>query len=159
MGQPKENSQNVEATPISMAGLVSQLEDLVRLALECEKKDLAPDFSFVEVNKQLVKLREAIEILHQSYIQTLNSFSLTEEDVSKFRKNIEETKGPEKKLFDTLNHLQGVCEEARAKLYVSLQENREQVRDMEAELLDKNKKSRRKGKFKSIGGKKGWMPT
>ena len=161
MGQQNNRAQSVEAPiPVmSLAGLVGQLEDLVKLALECEKKELSPNFSFVEVNKQLMQLKEVIEMLHQSYIQTLNSLSLTEDDVKKFRKNIEEMKGPEKKLFDTLNHLQTVCEDARSKLYTSLQENREQVRDMEADLLGKNKKSRRKGRFKSVGGKKGWMPT
>src|SRR5438445_10239548 len=120
--QTSKQNQN-DFPPPSMEVLVEQLEDLVKLALECEKKELVNTASFIEVNKQLIQLREVINILHQSYIQALHSLSLKEADVDKFRKNMEAMKAPEKKLLDKLNRLEGVCEEARAKLYSSLQEN------------------------------------
>ncbi len=160
-----EESKAPEKTPVPQASnldmttLVHQLEDLVRLALECEKKELAPNVSFPEVNAQLKSLKETIDMLNKSYLETLHSLSLSEEDVAGIRKNLQETGGPEQKLLDTLTQLQTSCEQARDRVYTSLLGSREQVKDLEA-LGDENAtKKRRKSKFKSMGGRKGWLPT
>ena len=154
-----EHNTPPEPSMPGISGIVSQLEDLVKLALECEKKELKPNVSFVDINKKLSELKNAVEILHQAYLETLKSFSMTEDDVKKLRMNVDNLKNPEKAMLLKLNSLTEVCEKARERLHTSLQENREQIRDIEAEQFDKSKKAHRKGKFKGVGGKKGWMPT
>mgnify|MGYP003393264892 CR=1 FL=1 len=154
-----EKSSDPQAPAMDMTALVHQLEDLVRLALECEKKELAPNVSFPEVNAQLKRLKETIDLLNKSYLDTLHSLSLSEDDVAEFRKSLQETGGPEQKLLSTLTQLQTSCEQARDRVYTSLLGSREQIKDLEA-LGDENAtKKRRKSKFKSMGGRKGWLPT
>jgi DNA repair exonuclease SbcCD ATPase subunit len=159
MADQSQNQNTEEATTFDMKGIVSQLEELVKMTLECEKKELKPDVPFAEVNTQLKALKEVLEGLHEAYLATLKDLALNEQDVSKFKVDVEKLKEPEKKLYNTLSALNTVCESARERLYKSLQENREQLRDVEAERLEKSKKGHRLGKFKSVGGKKGWMPT
>ncbi len=164
MNEEKDNAkpeQPPEMSPpvIDTAALVHQLEDLVKLALECEKKELAPNISFADVNNKLRALRETIENLNISYQKTLQALSLTDADVVEFRKNILEQGGPEKKLLDTLNQLQTTCEQARDRVNTSLLGSREQIKDFEAMGDEDATKKRRKSKFKSMGGRKGWLPT
>ena len=108
---------------VNMNEIVKQLADLVHLVLECEKKELAPNISFVEVNQQLLILRNAIDLLNKSYVQTLHSLSLSENEIEHYRKNIEELKGPERQLLVQLNQLQNICKEARDRVDASLRAN------------------------------------
>ncbi len=117
-GNPFQNSMSV-----NMNEIVKQLADLVHLVLECEQKELAPNISFIEVNHQLLILRNAIDLLNKSYVQTLHSLSLSENEIEQYRKNMEELKGPEKQLLVQLGQLQHICKEARDRVDASLRAN------------------------------------
>ena len=138
--------------------LMNQLEDLVRMTLECENKELKDMQAYVEVNKRLAELRQVIETLHTSYRKTLERMKISEEQVATYKDNMDKVPSEQKKLFDHLEKLKQMCEEGRERMYTSLQENRETAKEVE-EQLETEKKKARKGKFRSVGGKKGWMPT
>ncbi|HXF28509.1 MAG TPA: hypothetical protein VN457_01545 [Chlamydiales bacterium] len=142
----------------ALAELLTQLEDLVRLSLEAERKDFVGDTkSFTEAHQKLLEMNRVAEAMTQGYQKALQSFSLTEEDVKKFRENLQ---GKEKRMSDTIDHMIQECEAARARAYKSLQENRSAVQSIKEELKDEEQKGRkRRDRFKSVGGKKGWMKT
>ena len=148
--------------PASIPEVVNRLEELVKFALECEGKQLKDGVSFVDVFKQLEEVRIAIDLLNKDQQELLALFSsVTGEgiDVNKIPFSEED-----KKILDKLKHLQSVCEAAKQRMYVSVKSQPEseamvEEKIAEATSTDKKKVARRKGKFRPLGGKEGWMRT
>jgi len=154
------DNKEKEQSRLSLEGIVSQLEDLVKLTMECEKKELRPGVSFVDITEQLDNIKNAVGMLHQAYLNTLEALSITEQDVAKMREKAIQVSERDKKLFEKLDKLQKQCEEGCERMYSSLQQHRTQAREVEEQLKgERQKKKGRKAKFKGVGGRKGWMPT
>ena len=140
--------------------IVSQLEDLVRFSMECEEKELKPDVSFVEVHKKLMKIQKDIQIFQENSRLFLQQFNLKPEDLRPTPEQIAELNPRDRKLLERIQALQKTCEGERDKLYESMQASPETLQQVKNELKDKSKeKIRRKGKFKGLGSKDGWIPT
>ncbi len=148
--------------PMSIPEVVNRLEELVQFALECERKELKEGFSFVDVFKQLEEVRQSIELLNQDQQELLELFSSVtggKVDVDKIPFTQED-----KKTLDKLRHLQSVCEAAKERMYVAVKEHPETEAELEQQIAeeqasDKKKIVRRKGKFRPLGGKEGWVRT
>jgi hypothetical protein len=148
--------------PTSIPEVVNRLEDLVRFALECEGKPLKDGVSFVDVFKQLEEVRTAIDLLNKDQQELLALFSSVSGgavDVNTLPFSKED-----RKMLDMLKHLQSVCEAAKERMYVSVkaQPESEAIVDEkieEATATEKKKSVHRKGKFRPLGGKEGWMRT
>ncbi len=160
-----EKSQPAESAPesddiVDVAEIIQKLEDLVKFSLECEKKDLKPDVSFVDVHKQLLQIQKDINLFQENYRAHLAMVGLTPEEVRPTPEDIENLDPKQKKIFDRMQALQSTCETSRERLYQSMQADKETLNEVKSELKDKGKeKIRRKGKFKGLGGKQGWLPT
>jgi chromosome segregation ATPase len=142
------------------AQLVSQLQDLVQLALECKDKEPRPGLSLKEVFSQVQRLRVLADALHKSLDPSGASSAQSEQQQMAMKARIATLPPQEKKLYEALEKMKKECEGARADLYKSLQENQATLKQVEENLRDDaGKKTRRKGKFKGIGGKKGWLPS
>jgi hypothetical protein len=146
-------------TPMGLPELVERLEELVKFSLEFEQKPLKEGVSFVTVYKQLQDIRRAIEVLSKDQQFTLSLI----EEASKDQKELPINKEGEK-LLNKIGQLKETCEAARERAHAALQEQpgaeellKEQVK--EVTTSKKKKVARRKGKFRRVGGKKGWMPT
>lgn len=165
MNEEKQNMPEFKSVPIqpmSITDLVSRLEELVRFTLECEKKEFKEGVSFVEIYKQLTQIREAISILNQDQQDTLTLIENAMQSQTE-QKPFELTK-ENQKLLDKVTNLQDICENAKERIYSSIQEQPEIEQQVKEELKqatasNKKKRIRRKGKFRRVGGKKGWMPT
>jgi len=145
---------------VDVSEIVQQLEDLVKFTLECEEKELKPDVSFVEVHKKLMQIQKDIELFQSNYRAHLSMFNLTPEDVRPTPEELGSLDPKQKKVFERMKALQTSCESARERIYQSMQQDQETLKAVKNELRDKDKdKIRRKGKFKGMGGKKGWLPT
>jgi DNA repair ATPase RecN len=145
---------------IQMSNMVQQLDDIIKFALECEKKTNVKVFNFPKAQEQIAQIQSQLQLLNEAYKRTLDELGITDADLETYRKRIQESSGPEKKLFSHIEKLQKICQESRDRIYNTLQANAEVVKKMKAETAsDKKKMKTRKGKFKSVGGKKGWVPT
>lgn len=164
---PKESQpegpqlQPIGPEPLSAGEIVTRLEELVRYVLECEVKPMQKDVSFVDVYKQLVQIREAINVLstdQQAMLSVLEAAGITKEQMDK-------ALSPEdKKTVLKLQNLQGICEAAKDRLHRSIQRNPEADREVQEKIRSetttkKQKIVHRKGKFRPLGGKEGWLPT
>ena len=147
---------------VDVTSIVQQLEDLVKISLECEERELKPDVSFVDVHKKLMQIQKDIELFQENYRMHLAMLNLTPEDVRPTPEEIEGLEPKQRKVFERMQALQGTCEDARERLYQSMQADPSTLKDVKNELKDTSKekqKIRRKGKFKGMGGKSGWLPT
>lgn len=159
---PQKDSQKQPETEdsIDVANIVRQLEDLVKMSLECEEKELKPNVSFVEINKKLLAIRKEVERFRENYKQHLAIVSLTPEEVKPTAEELEALGVKEKQALVKLQSLQATCEDARERLHQSLQTEQEGLKILKEEVKDKSKeKIHRKGKFKGVGGKQGWLPS
>lgn len=140
--------------------LLQQMQDLVKILLECEKKDLTSNYSFLEVHKQLLGIRKNIALFQEGYKNTLALLGIKPEDVKPTPEEIENLSSREKKLLEQIEFLKTTCEDARERVYQSLQEDKDTLHVVSEELKDKKTEgARRKSKFKGMGGKSGWLPT
>ena len=155
--QPEPTPQPV-APSDALQRLLGQLEDLVKLSLDAEKKEFAGDAKkFAEVHAELRKMHQIADAMSAGYREALKSVSLSEEDTKRFRENLQ---GREKKMSDTIQGLIEECEGAKQRAYQALQRNRSVVNEVNKELGSEKQKGRdRRDRFKSVGGKKGWMKT
>lgn len=146
---------------LSIQAIVNRLDDLVRFALECEHKPLQPDVSFVEVYKQLLEVRKSIDALSQDQQNMLTAI----EAVGLKPVQLGEAYSPEdKKVILKLQNLQGICEAAKERLHKSIEKNPEAEKEVKEKIQtvtssEKQKVVHRKGKFRPLGGKGGWIPT
>ncbi len=160
MASTPEDKVPERGDAVDVTAIVQQLEDLVKFTLECEEKDLKPEVSFVEVHKKLMQIQKDIELFQSNYRTDLAMFNLTPEEVRPTQEELESLDPKQKKIFDRMKMLQETCESARERIYQSMQQDQETLKAVKSELRDKGKeKIHRKGKFKGMGGKKGWMPT
>jgi uncharacterized protein YhaN len=143
--------------------MVSRLEDLVNFAMESERMPFKEDVSFIEVFKQLGEIRKAVNNLTQDQQRLLAYLSATAAEIPGMSKNLPIS--PENtKVFDKIKRLQDVCEEAKERIHAVLQGRPEVMDEMKMKVKDsesseKKKKVQRKGKFRAVGGKEGWLPT
>ena len=145
---------------VKVAAIVQQLEDLVKLTLECENKELKPNVSFIAVNKKLQAIRQDVERFKEMYRNSLAKVNLRPEDVKPTPEEIAALGPKERAILEKLKDLQGTCEDARERIHQSLRNEKAGVNVLKGETKDKAKeKYRRQGKFKGVGGKKDWLPT
>jgi hypothetical protein len=146
----------------SIPEIVDRLEDLVNFAIECEGKSMREDLSFVEVYKRLQEVRKAIDFLNKDQndlLALLTNLGGTPPDP-----RTAELSPEDKKLIDKLSHLKLVCEAAKERIHSRTQVSPEVAKIVEekieqAVVSEKKKISRRKGKFRPMGGKEGWVRT
>ena len=144
-----------------LTNIILQLEDLVKLALEVEKhpENLAID-SFVGVHKKLMKIHTLVDEFRKSYAKSLEPVGLQPEDMKPNAEELAALGPKEKKVLEKLSSLQSICEDAKARMHESLQQNEPIVREVKEELKSTERKAiRRKSRLKGAGGKKGWLPT
>ncbi|MBS0654593.1 MAG: hypothetical protein JSR46_02350 [Verrucomicrobia bacterium] len=150
--KPKKN--------VELAQLLQQIQDLVKFSLECENKTLSPKMPYIEVYKQLLQIRMNIAAYQENYKQQLSRLGLTVDDVKPTPEEIAQLKPKDKKILETIQALSKTCQEAKDRVYQSLQENKATLNTVTDDLKDTEMKSiRRRSKFKGVGGKKGWIPT
>ncbi len=143
--------------------IVAQLEDLVKLTLECEKRDIASHVSFNETMQQLQEVQKSMELLQQYQQETLKTL----EDIAK-REKIDfpsEEESLSKESASVINQLQtltSICEAAQERSHREILQNP----DIHAELTkslkesvasEAAKKRKRKNKFRTLG-QDGWVP-
>ena len=152
----------IEPGPLSTAEVVNRLEDLVNFALECEGKQIKPDVSFVQVYKQLQEVRQAIDLL----IQDQNKLVAMLNAAGQQQINIKpENLSPEdKKIVERIQRLKSLCEEAKDRIRTRTTARPQMAKEVEEKIEEsvvpeKKKIARRKGRFRPLGGKKGWLPT
>ena len=141
--------------------IVNRLEELVRFVLECETTPMQRDVSFVDIYKQLLKIREAITVLsadQQDMLSMLETAGVSRQQMSKALSQ------DEKKMISKLQNLQGICEAAKERLHKSIKKHPEVEKEIQEKIraettTKKQKVVHRKGKFKRMGGKEGWLPT
>lgn len=163
----KQDISQAEAAPensdiMDVAAIVQQLEDLVKISLESEEKELKPGVSFVEVHKKLLQIQKDIKLFQDTYKEHLALLNLTPEEVRPTPEDLEELDPKQRKVYDKIQGLLTTCEEARERLHQSMQVDQQTLKAVKSELKETSKdkeKLRRKGKFKGLGGKAGWMPT
>lgn len=148
--------------PVSISEVVNRLEELVKFALECEGKELKEGVSVVDVFKQLEEVRFAIDMLNKDQQELLTLFSSVTGGAADVNKST--LSEEDKKVIDKLKHLQAVCEAAKERMYVTIKSSpetesivNEQIK--EASASEKKKVIQRKGKFRPLGGKEGWVRT
>lgn len=141
-------------SPESLSQLVDKLEDLVKFTVECEKKELREDVSFVDVYQQLMLIKQGVELLNEEYLRYLEAVA-----AQGATKATEEQLSPEeKRAIKRLADLQETCETAKARIHASLQEHAEEAKQLtkefqESQSTDQQKVRRRKAKFKGMDGK------
>jgi len=141
--------------------IVNRLEELVRYVLECEIRPMKTDVSFVDVYKQLVQIREAISVLsadQQAMLSILDAGGISKQQMNKA------LSPEEKKTISKLQSLQSICEAAKERLHRSIQKHPELEKEIQEKIRSetttkKQKIVHRKGKFRRLGGKEGWLPT
>jgi len=154
------SSKQDPSFPSSLKAVIGQLEDLVKLALEAEKHEAKKDIPFALLQTQLADVKRMIDILNTSFQNTMQEMKLSPEDLVRMRKDLLASDKPEKKIFEKLDALTEQCEEARSRIHKELMENKSQLSALQDESKSSSKKKQaRKGKFKSVGSKKGWMPA
>ncbi len=147
---------------LSIPEVVNRLEDLVNFALECEKKPLREDLSFVDIYKQLQDVRKAIDLLNKDQKDLLAL--LSEATGGELDLNSIKLSDEDQKLFDKLQRLRSVCESAKERIHTRGQRAPEVEKIVEEKIeeslsTEKKKASHRKGKFRPLGGKEGWVRT
>lgn len=153
--------QPIGTMPLPVNEIVNRLEELVRFVLECETKPIQQDVSFVDIYKQLLKIREAITVLSADQQDMLSMLEAA--GVSRQQMNAALSQ-EEKKMISKLQNLQGICEAAKDRLHKSIKKNPEVEKEIQEKIraettTKKQKIVHRKGKFKRMGGKEGWLPT
>jgi NifB/MoaA-like Fe-S oxidoreductase len=141
--------------------IINQLEDLVKVATAAEKNEVEITISsFVDVHKKLMDIYTLIENFREVYRNSLVPFGLTPEDMRISGEELTSLPSRERKMIEKLHKLQSTCEDAKERIHESLQKNHVAAKQVKEELKgSERQKVRRKGKFKGMGGKKGWMPT
>jgi len=143
-----------------MVALVAQLQDLVKMALDCKDRDLKDGVSLVDVSKQIAQLRALVDEMQSMYESAIGDMALSEQDVQKMKRDAEALPPEEKKILNVIESMKAQCEIARDEMYHSLMENKSTLKQVEEGMQDEEvKKIKRKGKFKGVGGKKGWIPS
>lgn len=163
----KEEISKAESAPensdiMDVAAIVQQLEDLVKISLESEEKELKPGVSFVEVHKKLLQIQKDIKLFQDTYRENLALFGLAPEDVRPTPEELDTLDPKQRKVYDKIQGLLTTCESARERLHESMQADQQTLKAVKSELKETSKdkeKLRRKGKFKGLGGKQGWLPT
>lgn len=146
----------------SIPEVVERLEDLVRFALECEGKKLRPDVSFVDVYKQLEEVKRAVDALDRDQKDLIELIEKTTgESIDAKSSRLSEE---DKKVLERLQHLQKLCEEAKDRAYTKMKARPEVEAAVDKEIKEaatpqKKRASRRKDKFRPLGGKEGWVRT
>jgi seryl-tRNA synthetase len=144
----------------SVPEVVERLEDLVKFAIECEGKKIRPDTSFVDVYKQLEEVKRAVDALDHDQKELIELIEKTTgESVDAKSPRLSEE---DKKILGRLQHLQKLCEEAKERAYTKMKARPEVEAVVDQEIREatvpsKKKASRRKDKFRPLGGKEGWV--
>jgi hypothetical protein len=163
-GENMTTKQQQDTQTMSLQGLVTELQDVVQLALDSEHKEIAEGIDFAFIMKQLLNIRNAVQVIHESYAKMLADAGLKEEDMNRMRADQSSWKPDHKKLLSSLQKLEKQCTTARDRIYKSLQENRATLKQVERELKAQGQKlitekPVRSTKAKKAAGRSRWMKT
>ena len=159
-----KDAAELPALPIQPQDIIEKLEEMVKFALECEKREFSDDFNFVEVFHELKELQKSMELLteYQKESMLLLSEMAAREGVQ-LPDGDEALSDEDKKIIDKMKTLSHLCESAKERVHEAIVQNpdvqkvvTDKIKD--AESTDDKKQIRRKNKFRSLGGKQGWMP-
>jgi hypothetical protein len=161
---PKQGMPPLRSIPegASVPEVVERLEDLVKFALECEGKKVRPDVSFVEVYKQLEEVKRAVDALDRDQKELIDLIEKTTgESIDAKSPRLSEK---DRKVLERLQRLQKLCEDAKERTYTKMKARPEVEAAVDREIQEamtpqKKKVSRRKDKFRPLGGKEGWVRT
>ena len=151
--------------PDSMKSLVDQLEETIRMTVDAEKCEIKPGFSFAETMKDLTLIKQAVEAMaaeEQDLLETIHSVqerygSITGAEMLANKEDLA--------VLEKLKKLETICEQARTRIHDEMMKNpknQETVKELleETEASSKRKMTRRKRKFRSMGGEAGgWIKT
>ena len=161
---PKKGMPPLRSIPegASVPEVVERLEDLVKFALECEGKKVRPDVSFVEVYKQLEEVKRAVDALDRDQKELIELIEKTTGESIDSKSS--RLSNEDKKVLERLQRLQKLCEEAKERAYTKMKARPEVEAAVDQEIKqamapEKKKVSRRKDKFRPLGGKEGWVRT
>ena len=144
----------------TVTALVTQLQDLVKMAIDAKDREIKEGVSFQELHQKVQMLKSLMDDLQTAFDAAKEKSSYSEQDLAELQKQVASLPPTQKKLYDTLQNLKEQCEAARGEMFESLQQNSATLKQVEESLkTDKEKKNLRKGKFKGVGGKKGWLPS
>jgi hypothetical protein len=146
-----------------LSRIIAQIEDLVNIAIECENREPKPEASFADAFKRLQGLQERIQEFHDASLDAAKSLGLTDKDLELSPEKLEQFSPEERRVVLRLDELIKRCEAEREKMYISIRKsNKAEVKEAKEKLRGEEKppKSRRKGKFKYLGGgDSGWLHT
>lgn len=144
---------------IDLQKAVSSLDDLVKLALECEKKELVDPTAIGDIQTGLALIKQVVDVIHEAYLKTLQEMGMTESDAERIRADLSKFSEPEKKVFEKLSGLQKQCEDARSRIYESLQANRTTLKQLEKEIQKGKGGTKKKRRSRKQQGRSKWMKT
>ena len=151
--QPPQEDANLK-------NIVQQLEDLVLFVLESEDKELNPNISIFEIHSKLASLKAQMDQFQKFCNERLRAVGLPDDALKLNKQQLEEMGSQEKILMKRLEAITNRCEEAKEKVYQSLQENKEVLKQIHNDQkAQEGKKGARAAKFKNVGGKKNWLPS
>jgi hypothetical protein len=145
--------------PLDIPKVVRSLDDLVKLALECEKKPLVDPSAFGDILQKLAVIKQAVDVIHEAYLKTLEKMGISRQDVERFRSDMSHMGEPEKAMFLKLGALRAQCEEARTRIYESLQASRTTLKKLEKDMKKEKEGTQKKGRHKKQKGRSQWMKT
>lgn len=148
--------------PPSVDQLIRQLEDLVRTALDAEHAEVKKPIPFAKIMQDLALIKRALDIISDDQETVTVLLNHLKANYPELRDASQETKEQEKQLHK-LKGLQDVCESARDRLHEQLTSNPQTERALkemveESTASPKRKVTRRKNKFRSMGGEK-WIKS
>jgi len=140
--------------------IVQQLEDLVRFVLESENRELNPNISVFEIHSKLASLKAQMDQFQKFCTERLRAVGLSDDALKLNKQQLEEIGSQEAILLKRIDAMTKKCEEAKEKVYESLQENKEILKQIHNDQkAQEGKKGARAAKFKNVGGKKNWLPS
>ena len=153
-----------ELQPPPLPQLINQLEDLVRMALEAEQNKEIPSVSYIAIMKDLVVIQKALDVISKDQEEIDAFLKVAKDRYGPLPEEVTAQKPEEAKVLKKLQDLQTLCEGARERLHAEISKNPEAERALREKVEDemsskKRKTTRRKRKFRSMGGDEGWIKT
>lgn len=141
-----------------LSGIVSKIEDLVQIAIECENKPTREGAPLVQIMNRILEVQQQMQALNETSREFLKNIGLTEE-TKLTEEMIKKMPPEERQLVERLGKLTQVCELEREKMYRLVKSDNRTLKQITEELEGNVTKTRRKSRFKSIGGKDHWIPS
>lgn len=146
----------------SVDQLIQKLEELVRMALEAEHMEPRKNIPFVEIMQDLALVKKALDAISADQ-ENINVLVKYMKEHYPPQQEIKKDDKQEHRQMEKLKELTEICEAARDRLHAELTANpqtEERVKEIveESSATPKRKTTRRKRKFRSMGGEE-WIKS